>query len=367
MNRRWTPEEAWKWMDERGWIMGLNYVPSCMPGISLWQEDTIEEALEIVIPELDLIKETGFNSVRMWLPFEIWVHEKNKMLDRVDYVLSLLDARGIKMMPVVGNDCVNFGRPDDISIPYPKGHQQFDWGHHGGHADSPFTGEKERRGWIYWDEKEYVDLCEGFLHALFARFAKDPRIDIWDMWNEPGNSNRYGMSIPFIQKAFEIARSYDPIQPLTACVWRYPENYGVDMAVQIGEIERLSMDLSDIISFHQYSNFSDVQAVVAMLEREKRPMANTEWLHRIFDNFVEDNLPLYYEKKIASYHWGLVAGNSQHYLPWDDIKGREGLDYSRWQHDIYRQDHTPYDPKEIELFKKLGAAKEAAGGKEVRP
>lgn len=368
MKRRWTPEEAWQWWDAHPWMMGLNYVPSCTPGLSIWQEDTREEALKIVLPQLDLIEKLGFNSVRMWVPFEIWYHDRDKLLDRLDAFLDLLDERGIGMMPVIGNDCVRYGRPDDIRIEKPVGVQPFDWGHHGGHIDNPFIGDKERRGWIYWDEEIYRADCEDFLHALFARFSQDKRIHMWDMWNEPGNSNRFGMSIPYIMRAFEIARSYDPIQPLTACVWRYPKNYGVDMAVQISEIERLAIDLSDIISFHQYSSFDEVKATIAMLEREKRPMANTEWLHRIYGNFVQDNLPYYFEKKIASYHWGLVAGNSQHYLPWDDIKGNPALDYTRWQHDIIRQDGvTPYDPAEIKLFCEYGSRKNEAGGKEVRP
>jgi len=361
MNRRWTKEEAWKWWNEHEWIMGLNYVPSCMPGTSIWQEDTIEEALETVIPEMDLIKETGFNAVRMFLPSSIWVHEREVFWDRLDRIFALLYERGIKVMPVLGNDCVKFGRPDDITIRKPVGKQEFDWGHHGGHADSPFTGEKVRRGWVYWDEEEYLPLCEEYLHSIFERFGKDERIIMWDMWNEPGNSNRRSMSIPFLQRSFEIARMHDPIAPLTAGVWTYPENYGVDTAAELMEIQRLSIDLSDIVTFHEYENFDRVKTVVSMLEKEGRPMANTEWLHRIFDNFIQDNLPLYFEKKIGSFHWGLVAGHSQHYLPWDEIKGRPGLDYSRWQHDIYREDHTPYDPAEIAMFKEYGAKKDQAG------
>ncbi len=366
MNRRWTPEEAWKWWNERPWMMGLNYVPSCTPGLSIWQEDTRDEAMKVVMPQVELMQRIGFNSVRMQIPFGIWYHDRDRFLDFLDEWLGILDAHGIGMMPVVGNDCLKFGRPDDITIPRLKGPQPFDWGHHGGHADSPFIGDKVRRGWSYWDEDLYRGAEEEFLHALFERFGQDRRVHIWDMWNEPGNSNRYSMSIPYIVKAFEIARSHDPIQPLTACVWRYPKDYGFDPAAQLTEIERLSIDLSDIISFHQYSNFREVKATVAMLEREKRPMANTEWLHRIFDNTVQDNLPLYFDKKIASYHWGLVAGNSQHYLPWDDIKGRPDLDYTRWQHDIFRQDGvTPYDPAEIELFTKYGAMKDAAGAHSI--
>jgi len=366
MKKRMSPEEAWAWYDSHGWIMGCNYVPSCMPGVSLWQEDTMEEALETVIPELDLLQKTGFNSVRMMWPFALWYHEREKCLDRIDRVLELLAARGIGCMPILYNDCVNFGRPANIAVGYPKGKQKFDWGHHGGYADSPFIVEDIRRGWIYWDEEEYRGVMEDYLHAVFSRFGHDERIDIWDMWNEPGNSRRGGMSIPYLARSFEIARSHDPIAPLTAGVWEYPADYGIDPAAQISEIARLSIDLSDIISFHEYENFERVQAVVRMLEREKRPMANTEWLHRIFDNFVEDNLPFYYDKKIMSYHWGLVAGNSQHYLPWDNIRGNPALDYTRWQHDIYRQDHTPYSQKEIDLFMKYGSARSSAGKKVVR-
>ena len=368
MKRRWTPEEAWQWWDARPWIMGINYVPSCTPGLSIWQPDTREDALKVVRPELDLLQELGFNSVRMFIGMNWWVLDGDAHLDFLDEFLDELKKRGIGMMPVIGNDCVNFGRPKDPTIRRPVGPQKFDLGYHSGHANSPFTGEKEEVGWTYWDEEEYRGLCIGYLEAMFRRFGQDPRIDIWDIWNEPGNSNRHGLSIPYLKQSFEIARSYDPIAPLTAGCWRYPPNYGIDMRQQLEEIERVAIDLSDIVSFHQYSNFRDVQATVAMLEREKRPMANTEWLHRIFDNFVQDNLPLYFEKKIASYHWGLVAGNSQHYLPWEDIRGRKELDYTRWQHDIFRHDgKTPYDPEEIALFKSLGARKNEAGGKEVRP
>ena len=369
MNRRWTPEEAWEWWDKKEWIMGLNYVPSCMPGYSIWQEDTQEEAMKVVLPELDLMQEIGFNSVRMFFPMSWYVLDGDAYLDKIDELMGELKKRGIGIMPVLGNDCLPFGRPADPSFKRPVGPEKFDLGYHSGHAVSPFTGEKERVGWTYWDEEEYRGLCIDWFNAMFRRFAKDPRVDIWDVWNEPGNSNRHGMSIPYLKQAFEIGRSYDPDAPLTAGCWDYPEGYGVDLTKQIQEIERVAIDLSDIISFHQYSNFTNVQNTIKMLERENRPMANTEWLHRIFDNFIQDQLPLYYEKKIGSYHWGLVAGNSQHFLPWEDIRGNHNLDYTRWQHDIIRHDgKTPYDPEEIELFKKYGAAKDKAGnGPQARP
>ena len=370
MNRRWTPEEAWEWWDKKTWLMGLNYVPSCQPGYNMWQEDTREEAMKVVLPELDLMQELGFNSVRLSLRMIWWVLDGEKHLDFMDEFFDECRKRGIGVVPILGNDCVNFGRPADPSFKRPHGPEKFDLGYHGGHASSPFMGGVEDMvGWSYWDDDEYRGLCYDWVRAMFKRFAKDPRIDIWDMWNEAGMSNRHGLSIPYLKKVFEIGRSYDPIAPLTACCWEYPEDYGVDMRAQIEEVQRVAIDLSDIVSFHCYLAFDKVQNTIKMLEREERPIMNTEWLHRIYDNFVQDQLPLYFEKKIGSYHWGLVAGNSQHYLPWDNIRGNRNLDYTRWQHDIIRQDgKTPYDPEEIALFKKYGAMKEKAGsGLQVRP
>lgn len=60
---------------------------------------------------------------------------------------------------------------------------------------------------------------------LAAKYARDPRIQIWDVWNEPGNGRRYDMSLKAMEKFFEIIRSYDPIQPLTADCWSYTDDF----------------------------------------------------------------------------------------------------------------------------------------------
>ena len=113
---RWSKEKAWEFWNNNPWMVGCNYVPKLTPGFSIWQEDTIEEILPSVHKELALMKEIGFNTVRMWLEFDIWYHERDKYLDRIDRVLSILDEYNIKLMPVIFNDCVSFGKPEDISI-----------------------------------------------------------------------------------------------------------------------------------------------------------------------------------------------------------------------------------------------------------
>lgn len=354
MRERWTKEQAWAWYDQRPWVMGVNYVPSItVLGRELWQEDTYEEVIQSVRKEFALMQDVGLNGVRIFLPFNVWYYERDAFLDRLDAFLGELDAQGITMMPVIFNDCVDFGKPEDITPELPRGWQPYDIGHHGARKENPFTGDRESKGWIHWDEPEWRPVLEEYLCAVIGRFRNDPRIYAWDLWNEPGNSNRFEMSIPFMKRAFELARSLDPIQPLTACVWRYPEGYGADPTVQLDAIQQVALEESDIVTFHHYGRIQNVENTVRELQKEGRPMMNTEWLNRIYDNLIQNNLPLYHRERIGSYSWGLVAGKSQHFLPWDVLWTKPHLPLRRWQHDLFDTFHTPYDPEELELMRKL--------------
>ena len=113
------------------------------------------------------------------------------------------------------------------------------------------------------------------------------------------------------------------------------------------------MELSDIITYHFYGDYQRSVEVIERLKSYNRPMMITEWLHRPFNNNVATHLPLYKEHNIGCYNWGLVAGKTQTYEPWDSIRNIPGLDLSKWQHDLYHPDLTPYDPEEIQIFKTL--------------
>ena len=52
---------------------------------------------------------------------------------------------------------------------------------------------------------------------------------------------------------------------------------------------------------------------------------------------------------VGAFHWGLVNGKTQTHFPWGSKAGAP--EPKVWQHDIFRQDHTPYDAKELALFK----------------
>ncbi len=354
MRDKWTKEQAWNWYNGRPWIMGINYCPSVTAGNELWQDDTHEAVMACVRNEIALMREIGINGVRMFLPFEFWYLQREKFFDRLDELLGELDSAGISLMPVVFNDCVGFDVPRDPTPKLTSGWQPYEIGHHGGHSNNPFVGEKTRIGWSLWDVPEWRGPMLDYLKSLVSRYGGDGRIYAWDLWNEPGNSNRNEMSRDYLRQAFLAAREMDPIQPLTVGVWRYfPDREEI-----FEPIARFALHESDVVSFHMYGNFENMKAVVAYLEKEGRPMLNTEWLNRVLDNMIKDNLPLFHEKRIGSYSWGLVAGKMQHFLPWDELYNNPALPLRRWQHDLFDVYHTPYDPEEIALMKALRPQKD---------
>ena len=92
---------------------------------------------------------------------------------------------------------------------------------------------------------------------------------------------------------------------------------------------------------------------------------NTEWLGRIFGNDVFSLFPLFYLEKIGCYNWGFVAGKYQTYEPWEGTweryysKQDQNVDFTKWFHDLYRPNHRPYDPREIDIIKEFSALADA--------
>ena len=66
-----------------------------------------------------------------------------------------------------------------------------------------------------------------------------------------------------------------------------------------------------------------------------------------------------YLTNVANYCWGFVLGKTQTHEPWphmwEEIKNNDNYkyDFTKWQHDLFRPNYMPYDPKEIKLIKKF--------------
>lgn len=65
-------------------------------------------------------------------------------------------------------------------------------------------GEKETT-----DETGFESLHQYFLDVI-GRFKDDDRVYLWDIYNEPGNSNFVDKSLPLLQNSFQWAREANP-------------------------------------------------------------------------------------------------------------------------------------------------------------
>lgn len=352
MNGVWNKERAWEWYNARPWIRGCNFMGSdCANRIDQWQEYGFEERFQTADRELKLVAETGFNSIRIIMDFFVWKHERAGYMQRLERYIALAAKYGITCTIVFGNDCMPV-KAEALSR-LKLGEQEWHLGWHGGRKVSQH-GTFGEAGYHLLDEPELALEHYEWVREIVDTYKNDERILMWDVFNEPGNSNRKNMSLPHLKKFFEIIREINPIQPLTAGIFTCDGK--VD---ELPEIQRFALDNSDIVSFHNYGSYETNVCLLKRLKKLGRPIVNTEWLARCLHNNVQEIYPLFYLEKVGCYCWGFVVGKYQTHEPWnsvwDQYEKNPNLDwdFTKWFHDLYRPSLHPYDPKEIELIKRF--------------
>ena len=352
MNDVWSKEKAWKWYDDRTWMRGCNFMGSdCANRIDQWQALGFEKRLETADRELKLAAETGFNTIRIIPEFIVWDQDHDGFMERFDRYLATAWKYGISSMVVFGNDCMP--PKNEFWKPLQLGEQHYDWGYHGGRKFSQHQHFGEM-GYHIMDEPEIMARHEVWVREIMEKYKDDPRICVWDLYNEAGNSNRESVSLPNVKRFFEVAREVNPSQPITSCLWKHLGHKGQEN--YLTEVEQYIAENSDIITYHCYSDYNENIKLIRYLQQFERPIINTEWLARMLHNTVEEMFPLFYLMKIGCLNWGFVAGLYQTYEPWNGMwqsyeagKG-EHIDFKGWFHDLYRPNLKPYDPHEIELI-----------------
>ncbi len=354
MKERWSKERAWAWYDSRPWFRGCNYMSAdCVNRIDQWQEMGFEERFETTRRELALMRETGFNTVRLIPEYAVWEGEHDGFLARFERYIALCAEYGMSCMIVLANDCMP---PKTELWKMPQlGEQHYDWGYHGGRKHSQHGVHTGAAPHFYLDDPQTAENYYKMVEELVTLYRDDERICVWDVYNEPGNSGRGSISLPMIKRLFSLVRAIDPVQPLTACVF----SISPDESAPLPEIEQYALDNSDIVTFHGYGRYADQVRVIKRLKKEGRPIMATEWLGRCTHNNVFEMFPLFYLEKIGCYNWGFVAGKYQTYEPheamWQRLEEFPDEDFAieKWFHDLYRPSHRPYDPREIRLIKQF--------------
>ena len=96
--------------------------------------------------------------------------------------------------------------------------------HHAGQLDEPVAGV-HNSGWVpspglklVTDRTAWPDLRR-YVTDVVGSFRNDQRVSVWDLYNEPGNSNLGNKSLPLVEAVFAWARAGQPRQPLTIGAW----------------------------------------------------------------------------------------------------------------------------------------------------
>jgi hypothetical protein len=340
----WEPQRARAWQNARGWRVGCNFVPSSASSeLEMWQAATFD--LATLERELGFAAELGFSSLRVFLHDLAWQQDPDGFLERLDAFLAAADRRGIGTLPVLF---------DGVWNPHPKP----------GPQPEP-RARVHNSGWVQSPGAEVLadparqDALEPYVTGVIERFRDDPRIDGWDLFNEPDNPNlayrdveipdKAERALELLRKTFAWARAVDPIQPLTAGVWR--DDW--DDAGALSEIQRLSLESSDVISFHCYGDLADLKARTQALKRYERPILCTEFMARSLGSTFDPHLGWMKEQGVGAYCWGFVAGRIQTEYSWDSWVKTYDAEPSPWFHDVLRKDGTPYDPAEVAYIRSL--------------
>jgi hypothetical protein len=210
-----------------------------------------------------------------------------------------------------------------------------------------------------------------YLQGIIKRFKDDPRIQAWDLVNEldNDNANSYGrngtktelpnkaeMGLLFAQKCFEWAREIHPSQPLTCGVWI---GHWEDES-KLSPMEKLCLEQSDIITFHNYGDGDSLKRAITSLRRYQRPILCTEYMARGNKSFFDPNLRILKEENVGAHNWGFVDGKSQTIYPWDSWQNPYNKEPDPWFHDIFRRDGTPYRKSEFDFIREVtGVTKKA--------
>jgi hypothetical protein len=328
---RWTPQQANAWYARQPWWVGANFAPStAINQLEMWQAETWDPAG--IDRELGYAQAIGMNIMRVFLHNLVWEADSVGYLRRIDEFLGIADRRGIKIMFVFFDSCWN-------DNPKP------------GTQPAPVPG-KHNSGWVrapgsqrLFDSRTWGPL-EGYVTGIIRAYRTDPRVVVWDLFNEPSNSGYLDAVMPLLERSFVWARAAKPTQPITSGWWH---DHPVSNAFLFAN--------SDIITFHNYQPAADLEKQILDLQRMNRPLICTEYMARKHQSLFETCLPVFKKYKVGALNWGLVQGKTNTIYAWDEPIP-SGAEPRLWFHDVFRPDGTPYKTSEVTIIKELtGAAK----------
>ncbi len=324
---RWSVEKANKWYSEHAWISGANFIPStAINQLEMWQAATFDP--QTIDKELGMAEGIGFNTMRVYLHSLAYKQDPDGFKKRMEQYLAIADKHKIQTIFVFFDDCWNkMGFIGKQPAPKPGIHN---------------SGWVQDPGDPAHQETENFPALEKYVRDVMGHFARDKRILLWDLYNEPGNSGKLESSLPLLTKVFQWARAANPDQPISAGLWRW----------DFEKLNAFQIQNSDVITYHDYESPDWHKRVLQLLQTHQRPLICTEYMARTKNSTFMNILPMLKKENIGAINWGLVAGKTNTIYAWDTPM-KDGGQPTDWFHDIFWPDGRPYRTVETDLIKKL--------------
>lgn len=324
----WSTAKANAWYAKHKWINGANFTPStAINQLEMWQAGTFDP--KTIDRELGYAEGIGFNTMRVFLHSMAWQQDPKGFKNRVNQYLAIADKHHIQTILVFLDDCWN---PEAKIGKQPEPKPGI---HNSGWIQDPGNRLKN---------PEELPLLQKYVTDVLTSFKHDKRILLWDLFNEPGNSNKGDASLGLLSKIFTWAKIVDPDQPVSSGMWDW----------NLEKLNKFQLTHSDVITYHDYEAPEKHQRVVQILKSFGRPVICTEYMARLRESTFENTMPMLKKENVGAINWGLVSGKTNTIYAWDTPMPN-GDEPKLWFHDVFRKDGSPYKQEEADLIKKLNA------------
>lgn len=330
---RWSAEKANNWYKQQDWPRGCNYQPStAVNQLEMFQAATFDP--QTIDRELGWVQNLGFNAMRVFLHHVAWTSDKDGFKKRLNQYLDISSRHGIKTILVFFDDCWN----DE---------------YHAGKQPVPKTGI-HNSGWVrdpgtaIRTNPDSLKMLESYVKDVITTLKDDKRVLLWDLYNEPGNSQYFNQSLPLLKAVFSWARGVNPSQPVSAGVWNWDGKFN--------ELNKFQLENSDVITYHNYAYIDAHKKRIEELQQYGRPLICTEYMARKNASLFQTIMPVLKKNKVGAINWGFVSGKTNTIYAWGTPMP-DGKEPELWFHDILRKDGTPFSEDEVNTIRSLTGKK----------
>ncbi len=257
-------------------LCGFNYMPSYSAHLQYTWTHFQPEVWEREVP---WALRFGSNCLRLWLDWSAFLAVGDAKLDALDRALCILDANGLKAMPVLFNRWTDQlypagGVPNEVLLRADYGFRAF---------------------------RPYVE-------ALADRFGKDERILCWDLCNEP--------QAPW--EAVDVNLKEFAWLAWASNQLRQRATQPITIGTMFTDNVRLYAPLVDVISFHPYTRklgemTVQCEAHLAIAAEYGKPLIATECCVGSLDDYergllAKDSIETLERFGIGWQAWQMVSG-----------------------------------------------------------